>query len=107
MLSEYPLPPCHLAFNGRHRPHALCLVKVRDRPQQMGKLCKQVRHASALIIDQQESRLMRMKIHCQRQDIGLHDFRLSGTGGSRHQPVWAVGFLMKVQFHIILLCTYS
>ena len=69
----------------------------------MRKLPEQICHPSSLIVDQQKSNLIRMKIHRQRQDVTLNQLRLPGAGGSCHQTVRTVRLLMQVQKQDIVL----
>ena len=61
------------------------------------EIVKGSRQAASLIVDEQKSHFIRVKIYRQGKHIGQQKFTFSGTGGSRHQSMGTLVLLMKIQ----------
>ena len=75
--------------------------QVGDLSDQMRKTVKKMCHPTALVVDNEESDIVRTIIQRKRQHIGLQRFTLSGTGSSRNQAMRPVVLLMNVQIAIL------
>ena len=97
VLRQQSLASPVLALDGNHRSLHLIAGQVRDLPRQVRQAGKEVRHATALEVDDKEGHILRAEIQRQGENIGLQGFTLSGACRTCHQAVGAVVFFMQIE----------
>ena len=69
----------------------------------MRQILEEVGHSPTLVVDEEESHIVRVEVDSKAQDIRLNGFRLTRTGRPCDQPVWSVSFFMKIEVDQIVL----
>ena len=99
VLVEYALTVPDLRVDGQQRPRRRVSAQVGDHARQMRQTVKALRHAAALVVDQDEGYLVGMVVDRKAQDVGLQGLRFTGAGGACHKTVRAVILFMDVQIN--------
>ena len=97
VLVEDPLTAHILTLDGNHGPVDLVAGEVGDGAQHMGQIVKEVCHAAALEVDDEEAHIQGTVIDGQGEDVGLQGLGLTGAGGTGDEAVGAVVLFMDVQ----------
>ncbi len=107
VLVKDPLAALVLALDRDHGPVDLVPGQVRDLADQVGQPVEKVRHAAALIVDDEKADVVRAEVHRQGQHIGLQGLGLAGACGAGHQTMGAVVFLMDIQIAQVAACPHA
>ena len=70
-LSKESFTTMDLRIDRSQSPHRLGTIQVGNRPQEMGKVFKEIGHPTTLIVNQQESHIMRVEVNSEGEDIFL------------------------------------
>ena len=68
-LSKESFTTMDLRIDRSQGPHGLGTIQVGNRPQEMGQIFKEIGHPTTLVVDQQESHIMRVEVNSEGQDI--------------------------------------
>ena len=97
------LPSVQLRLHGDEGPEGLVAVQVRDDPEQMGKAAEGLRHAAALVIDEEEARVIGRKVQGKGEDKGRDEDRLARARSAGDEPVRAVRLFVEVEEEELIL----
>ena len=97
VLRENPLSPPVLGLNGNHSAFHLISGQVGDGANHMRQIVKEVRHAAAFVVDDEETDVFRTEIDGEGKNVGLERFRFSGAGRTRDQSVRTVILFVNIQ----------
>ena len=62
-LSKESFTTMDLRIDRSQSPHRLGAIQVGNRPQEMGQIFKEIGHPTTLVVDQQESHIMRVEVN--------------------------------------------
>ena len=111
-FTEDFLPPLDLAFQRQQRPLRLVdagrctlflaapgLGDIRNDACNVRRAAKQVRHAAALVVNQDKGNLVRVIVQHQGENERLNQFTLAGAGRTGDEAVRAMLLFMDIQIH--------
>ena len=104
---EQLLAPAVFRLDGNQRPVDLGTGQVGNKAGQVRQSLKEVCHSSALVVDHEETDIVRAVLHRQRQQIGLQGLAFSGTCRACHKPVRTMILFMKVQIQYFVSALQS
>ena len=107
ILAKEALPTMDLRIDRGQGPHRLGTIQVGDGPQQVWQILEEISHSPTLVVDEEESHIVRMEVDGQAQDIRLNGFRLTRTSCPCDQTVWSMGFFMEIEVDQIILPTQT
>lgn len=110
-IVQYFLPSDQLRFERNLRPFHEPAAQIGDRSDDMGQVDERVGHAPAFVVDQHESKVMRVELGGKRSDDRLDDLAFARSGRAGDQAVRAVPlpfyFIMNVQIDLFAARAYA